>query len=353
MSSMQLMRKAAGLPADLLFFDLEDAAPDHPEFKSFARQFAIEALTTTDFGSRIVGYRPNNIRTDYFERDIVDVVTAAGDRLDVIIIPKTEYAEEVADIVRIVRRIQQTRHRTNRISVEVLVESPRGLLEAPRIAALDGVTALIYGSFDFARTTGGVVDPVTWSTDHATARQQLPIIAAAFGKDAVDAVTATLPVRPERPPGIPEEEYRRALDTDPASLDPVRFTAEFRARLEERRRATELAADDAMSARRCGYAAKWILHPDQIAPIQKAWTPDRNEALAALDLVVRYTRSSAAGSGAEAHGSRMTDKATAAADWWIVLYALASGVLADADIAATGFHRDQLERSLLPQRRTP
>ena len=98
--SLKVMNKAAQMPIDFFFYDLEDAAPDNPEYKQFARKFIVEALNTNDYGKRIVAFRPNNIRTPYFEDDIVEVVSAVGDKLDAMVIPKTEYAEEVADIIK-------------------------------------------------------------------------------------------------------------------------------------------------------------------------------------------------------------------------------------------------------------
>ena len=101
--SLKLMGKAAQLPIDFFFYDLEDAAPDNPEFKPFARQHVIEAFNTFDYGDRVRAFRPNNIRTEYFEDDVVEVVSAIGDKLDAIVLPKSENADEVADVAKILR----------------------------------------------------------------------------------------------------------------------------------------------------------------------------------------------------------------------------------------------------------
>lgn len=345
-ASLRLMKKACTLPADLCFFDCEDAAPDHPAYKSFARTFAAEALTTLDFGDRIVGFRPNNIRTEYFEDDLVEVITRAGHRIQVVIIPKTEQAAEVEDVIRIVRRVQALAGHTNTIAFEVLIESPRALLEAENIAAIDGVAALILGPFDFARTRGGTVDPALWTSDMAFVRQYLPIAAAAHGKEAVDGITATLPIRPPRPPEMTDDAYRSALAMDPTATGPGLLPPDFHAALCRRASAMALARNEAESARRCGYAAKWILHPDQIAPVQGAWTPSRETAEAALHLVAGYARSAKTGSGVELSGNRLTDKAVVATDWWLVRAALRDQVLTAADIAGTGFTIKELERTV-------
>jgi citrate lyase beta subunit len=305
---------------DFFFYDLEDAAPDNAEFKPLARRFLIEAFQTFDYGARIRAFRPNNIRTEAFEDDIVEVVGAVGHRLDAIVVPKSESAEEVRDVVDIVRTVQRCAGRDRPISFEVLIESPCAFVAAEAIAAIPEVSALIFGAWDFARTIGAQVMPTSWLQDQRMARQTLPILAAAHGKDAVDAVTATLPIRPKDP-------------KDQAARD--RYDA-----------ALALAAVDAQDARRIGYAAKWILHPDQIGPIHGAWTPSRTEALRALALTARYTRAAVAGSGAEVHGNSLADKAVVGTEWWQVLAALNAGVLTPADVQATGFAMETLERTV-------
>jgi citrate lyase beta subunit len=318
--SMKMMRKAAELPIDFFFYDLEDASPDNPDLKPLARQFVVEALGELDFGDRVVAYRPNNIRTPYFEQDIVGVVGQVGYKLDAIVLPKSETADEVKDVQNILRHVCRLAGFNKRISIEVLIESPRAFQQAEAIAALDDVSALIFGAWDFARTIGGRVEPNTWTQDQATARQLLPIIAASRGKDAVDAVTATLPIRAKDP-------------NDTAAIA-------------RHKRAVDLAAKDAQDARRVGFAAKWILHPDQIDAIQNAWTPSREKALAALKLAADYTRAATHGSGAELIGDQLADKAVVGTEWWLVRAALHAKVLTEADVMETGYALQQLERTV-------
>lgn len=345
--SLKLMKKAAEFPIDFFFYDLEDASPDNADFKPWARKFLVEALTTTDYGERVVGFRPNNIRTAYFEQDVIEVVSQAGDRLRAMVIPKTEYADEVADVVKIVRDVQRLAGHTNPISFEILIESPRAFLEAEKIAAIDGVTALIFGAWDFARTIGGKVTADGWIDDQRTVRQMLPVIAAAYGKEAVDAVTGTLPIRPKVPEGATAEAFNAAMSGGSGSAAAQALGEGFVAQLRQRERALDLARRDAWDSRACGYAAKWILHPDQIEPIHSAWTPDRTEAMRALTLTADYARAAQTGSGAEVDGDRLADKAVIGTDWWVVRAAIKAGVLTDADFAASGFTYDQLLRTVV------
>jgi citrate lyase beta subunit len=346
-NSLKLMKKAAELPIDFFFYDLEDAAPDNANFKPWARKFVVEALTSFNYGDRVTAFRPNNIRTPYFEHDVVEVVSQAGGQLKAMVIPKTEYADEVADIVKIVRDVQRLSGRDNEIMLEVLIESPRAFLEAEKIAAIDGVAALIFGAWDFARTIGGKVTADGWIYDQGTARQLLPIIAASHGKEAVDAVTGTLPIRPKQPADMSADLYSAAMSSTADKLDPNAYPAAFIEQIRLRERAIELARRDAESSRACGYAAKWILHPDQIESIHGAWTPSRAEAMRALTLTADYARAALTGSGAEVDGDRLADKAVVGTDWWVVRGGMKSGIITDADVTATGFTFAQLERTVV------
>ncbi len=343
--SLKLMSKAAQLPADCFFYDLEDAAPDQAEFKQFAREFAVEALLTHDFADRVVAFRPNNIRTEYFEQDVLQVIRAAGHKLQMLVIPKTENADEVADIAKMVQRINELAGNSNKLYLEVLIESPRAFLQAQQIAQIPQVTALVFGAYDFARTVGGEVDAKTWLRDQTVVRQMLPIIAASEGKDAVDAVTATLPLKPPRTPHLPQKNYDLVMQPGYAGHWLYR-PGDFGDGVRARHYALDLVRRDAQDARKLGFAAKWILHPDQIAPIQKAWVPTRARALEALQLAAAYAKSAIDGSGAQRHGLKMADKAVVAADWALVQAALRALVLSSDDIADNGFSIEQLQRSM-------
>ncbi len=320
--SLRLMGNATRLPVDALFFDLEDAAPDQPEFKALARDFCRQALLAAAGCGRVVGFRPNDIRSPYFADDLAAVLPTAGAHLHFVVLPKTESADEVRDVARLLRGAADRFGWAQVPRLEVLIESPRALLQAESIAAVDEVATLVFGAYDFARCIGGEVDPQSWLRDQSAARQWLPIVAAAHGKDALDAVTATLPVR---------------------AKDPAAPTDAERARHNE---ALALASRDAADAARLGYAGKWVLHPDQIAPIQAAFAPTAERAHQALALCAAYARAALAGSGAErdeAGGQvRLVDKAVAGVEFWAVKAGLRAGALNVADLHASGFSLDEL-----------
>lgn len=343
--SLKLMAGAQRFAVDSFFFDLEDAAPDHPEFKAFAREFAVEALLSGDFGARIVGFRPNNLRTEFFEQDLAQVVLRAGHRLDVVVLPKSESASEVADVARLIRRGLQLAGVDRPVALEVLIESPRAFAEAQQIAAVPGVSALVYGAFDMARCIGAQVRPEHWLDDHRAVRQLLPVLAAAEGKEALDAVTAAIPVRPARPVSMSAEEYALALQGDLAVL--AASEPSFAQGIRRRQEALETCRREAQDARAIGFAGKWVLHPDQIAPIQDAWRPTRDEALRALHVVADYARAAMTGSGARLHGQQMADKAVIGALWWEVQDAARAEVLQAADFGLCGATLEQMRRAVV------
>jgi hypothetical protein len=186
-----------------------------------------------------------------------------------------------------------------------------------------------------------------WIYDQQTVRQLLPVIAAAHGKEAVDAVTGTLPIRPKTPAGVTDAEAAAALASNPDTIDAAKFGAAFVESVRKRNRAIELARRDAENARAAGYAAKWILHPDQIEAIHAAWSPGREEALRALKLTADYARAALSGSGAEVDGDRLADKAVVGTDWWVVRAGMKSGSITDADVTATGLTMEALARTVV------
>jgi citrate lyase subunit beta/citryl-CoA lyase len=91
--SLKMMTKAAGSDADEVILDLEDSCAVSQ--KEGARKTLIEALNTLDWSRKIRAFRPNNIRTKFFYRDVIDVVEAAGRNVDVMVLPKSYDEKDV------------------------------------------------------------------------------------------------------------------------------------------------------------------------------------------------------------------------------------------------------------------
>src|SRR5579864_5187152 len=91
--SLKMMSKAATSDADEVVFDLEDGCA--PSQKIAARKTLIEAFNTLDFRGKICAFRPNGLNTKFFYRDVIEVVEAAGSKIDVIVLPKIQDATDV------------------------------------------------------------------------------------------------------------------------------------------------------------------------------------------------------------------------------------------------------------------
>ena len=92
-NSAEKMAKAAASDADEIVFDLEDGCA--PSQKVAARKTLIEAFNTLDFNGKIRAFRPNGMHTSLFYRDVIEVVEAAGARIDSIVLPKIDEASDV------------------------------------------------------------------------------------------------------------------------------------------------------------------------------------------------------------------------------------------------------------------
>jgi malyl-CoA/(S)-citramalyl-CoA lyase len=120
-SAQKMLPKAAASDADVVFLDLEDAVA--PDDKAQARKNVVQALNELDFGDKTVSVRINGLDTHYMYRDVVDVLENAGDRLDLIMIPKVGTAEDVYAVDMLVTQVEQAMGRKKRIGFELIIET--------------------------------------------------------------------------------------------------------------------------------------------------------------------------------------------------------------------------------------
>ena len=237
-----MVEKAAGLPADEVVIDLEDGCPVAE--KEAARERLGDARARGTLAVRI-----NGVGTPWWRDDLA----AAGEARDVqvVVLPKAESADDVAAVVELLR---------DGVALEVQIETARGLVECERIAAASPrLEALVFGPGDFAASLGVPVLTIgAGSLDYALAR--VSVAAHAFGLQAVDGPHAALGER-----------------------DTLRASAE--------------------RALGHGYDGKWVVHPDQIAPVNDVFTP-------AAEAVERARRILAAEDGASLVDGEMVDAAT-------------------------------------------
>lgn len=235
------LEKAATLQADSLAFDLEDGVP--PARKAEARATIAATLAEVDFGRRERVVRINGIGTDDFAADLAALPWA---HLDALLVPKVESAAMLHELDA---RLAQ--HAPGRaIAIIATLETPRGVLNALAIAdASPNLAGMFFGPGDYTLQTGGALTARALEFPRAT-------IAAACGAVGIQAIDAPF-------------------------LLGLRDVAGTLA--------------DAMAARELGFAGKVVFHPDQIAPVNAAFTPDAAEVAKARRFVAAYREASARG----------------------------------------------------------
>ena len=266
--SLKMMAKAAAGEADEVIFDLEDGCA--PTQKIAARKTLIEAFHTLDFHGKIRAFRANGPDTGFFYRDVIEVTEAAGEKIDVLVVPKVADATDVLFADRLLTQIERNMGwPVGRIRLEVLIESAAAVLHAEQIAAATPrLAALIFGVVDYAGNIGAR-DPVReqFALYHYP-KAKTVAAARAAGIDVIDGVT-------------------------------MHF------------RDLELCEHDARLAAQMGFDGKWAIHPDQVAVINRVFTPSPEELQRAREILAAYEKSDlGAGVGAFVYNEEMVDAAS-------------------------------------------
>lgn len=162
------LAKAAGLAADEVILDLEDAVPAGR--KDLARETVARALREHEWRAATLAIRVNRGSPDDFE-----LVRDA--RPDVVVLPKVESPDELGGLP---------------VPCEAQIETARGLVECERIAAAAGLEALVLGPGDLAASLGVPELTIGAGAHVAYALARVAVAAKAFGLQAVDGPFATL-----------------------------------------------------------------------------------------------------------------------------------------------------------------
>jgi len=273
-SNARMQAKAATLPADQVLLDLEDATAASE--KQAARAVVIESLRTLDFGKRVVSVRINGVDTPWCYRDIVDVVEAAGDRIETLYLPKAESPADVQFVDRLLGQIELARGwPVGRIGLEVLIESAAGLQRVDAIAqASPRLQSLTFGPGDLSASLGlgqltiGTLESAYPGDIWHFALMRMLVAARVNGLLAVDGPYAAF--------------------NDLAGLE--------------------------ASARRTaalGFDGKWVIHPSQIEPVNRLYSPDSATYARAEGILAAYRQATEGeGRGAVRFEGEMIDEAT-------------------------------------------
>ena len=94
-SNYKMFEKAIKSEADYIFLDLEDAVS--PNDKTLARENIIKGLKEYDWkeNGKTVSIRINGLDTHYMYKDVIEIITHAGNFVDTILIPKVGVRDDV------------------------------------------------------------------------------------------------------------------------------------------------------------------------------------------------------------------------------------------------------------------
>lgn len=165
--------KARHSGADICLVDCEDSVPPHG--KARARTAAAEFFVPARERSAPLAVRINAVTDPDGLADLL-AVRSWPHPPDLVMVPKVESPRDL-EIVRAVLGPKQSD-----IAVMAIVETARGVLNAPAIARSPGLTALVFGSADYSMSINSTM---AWEPLLA-ARTQLVQAARAAGIDAVD-----------------------------------------------------------------------------------------------------------------------------------------------------------------------
>ena len=273
-SRPDMIAKAAASAADGVCIDLEDAVA--VDEKPASRANVVRALRDLDFGRKMRAFRINGLDTPFAYRDLSEVVEGAGDRLDLVMLPKANLPQDVVFVCMLLTQIEMSRGFTRRIGIEAQIESAKGFLWAREIAqASPRLEALIFGPGDYSATMQMPVANIGEMDEndqvypgHRWHAVMHTVVAAAraYGLRAIDG---------------PYAGYK-----DAAGLE----------------RACRIA-------RVMGFDGKQCIHPSQIATVHSVFGPTPDEVARAKAVVEAYDAAAKSGRGAVGHDGKMIDMA--------------------------------------------
>src|SRR5215213_7057281 len=272
-SSVKMLGKAQGLPADQVFLDLEDAVA--PLAKPEARKNIVAALNDGDWAGKTRVVRVNDLTTEWTYREVVE---GAGANLDCVMLPKVQNAGQVQWLDLTLTQIEKTLGlEVGRIGIEAQIENAKGLVNVDAIAGASPRTeAIIFGPADFMASINmkslvvGAPHPDYDGDPYHYILMRILMAARMHDKQAIDGP------------------FLQIRDVDAF---------------------TEVAKRSAA----LGFDGKWVLHPGQLDAANEVYSPaqqDYDHAELILDAYDHFTSEAGGKLGAVMLGDEMIDEAS-------------------------------------------
>ncbi len=246
-ANARAIEKARALPADTIILDLEDAVA--PDAKAEARVAALAAANSGNWGGREVAIRMNGLATRWAEADFAAAATSAAALL---VLPKVENAAEAARAVAMAQGKP----------VWAMIETPRGIQQVDAIADTPGIHGLIAGFADLGKDLRA-----------RPGADRLPLLYAA--SRIVNAARAS-----------------HILAFDGVFTDIGN---------------SEGLAAEAAQALSLGFDGKTCIHPDQLAIVNRAFSPTKADIAHAHGLIAAHKEAMASGKAVATFKGRMIE----------------------------------------------
>jgi citrate lyase subunit beta/citryl-CoA lyase len=276
-SSLKMLDKARGLPADQVFLDIEDAVA--PLAKPSARKNIVAALNEGDWGGKARVVRVNDLTTQWTYADVIEVVEGAGANLDAIMLPKVQEAAHVQWLDLLLTQLEKSLGLpVGKIGIEAQIENARGLVNVDAIAgASPRVETIIFGPADFM----------------ASINMKSLVVGALI---------------PDYGPGDPYHYILMRILMAARMHDLQAIDGPF-LQIRDVDAFTEVAKRSAA----LGFDGKWVLHPGQIDAANAVYSPaqdDYDHAELILDAYDYWTSEAGGKLGAVMLGDEMIDEAS-------------------------------------------
>jgi citrate lyase subunit beta/citryl-CoA lyase len=270
-----IIQKAVNSAADAVCIDLEDSVA--PSEKEASRANVVRAFQELDWGKKLRIYRINGLDTFFSYRDLIEIIEVVGDKIDLVMVPKVNRAEDVYVVETLLNQIEEYKGFGNRIGIEAQIETAQGCLNVGQIAASSPrLETIIYGPGDFAaslqmpqESLGEMDENDRLYPGHRWhyIMQSIVVAARAYGKRCMDGPFA----------GI----------KDPEGL-----------------------LHACKIARAMGFDGKWCIHPSQIETVNQLFSPPEKDITWAQTVVAEYEKAIAEGRGALTVNGKMVDAAS-------------------------------------------
>jgi len=251
-SNARALEKAAGLPADALILDLEDAVA--PDAKDLARDQVCDAVKDKRFGKREVVIRVNGLETPWGRADMERALKAMP---DAILVPKINNAVDVQRAVALFGSAPP------KLALWLMIETPQAIFHANEIAGAGGrLSCLVMGTNDLVKELRAQHTP---GREPLLASLNLTVLAArAHGLAVIDGVFNDI--------------------ADGAGFDAV-----------------------CRQGRALGFDGKTLIHPSQLEPCNRVFSPDPEEVIRARSILAAFEKPENKDKGAIALDGRMVE----------------------------------------------